>query len=187
MGSGSGVPAAWSAPSPGLPPPPGSSAPPHRRGKGRLVLLGVGILLVALVAFVGLVVLYVAIVAGAADDNVPNTAWLGECYGNDGSFEPVSCDGPHHYEVFDIVEYEADLEYPGRFDRSVGNDVCDESFEAYTGDSIMDLSSPYDYAEIYPTPEEWEDGVRLVPCALLHTELDRFDRRVGDLDAVFGG
>jgi hypothetical protein len=112
---------------------------------------------------------YVLVVTSdAAAENVPSDAWFGECYDNSGSKRPVPCDGSHYYEVFSVVEYELEEDYPGAVLRRVGNPICEEDLEDATGESF--LLSDYSYAEVYPTPEQWADGVRQVPCVLFKTE-----------------
>lgn len=174
-------------PMPGAPMPAPPVAAPRRRGKRRVVLVVVAIVLVCLILLAGLLAAYMVVVGGSIADNVPRSAEVGQCYGDDGSLQPVDCDGPHHFEVFAIVEYHAWVDYPGRFRRLLGNVLCDESFELYTGKSILDLSSPYDYSEVYPSGEDWENGARLVPCVMFHDELDQLNGRVGNLDAVLRG
>jgi hypothetical protein len=117
--------------------------------------------------------------ANSVNDNVPADAWIDECYKNDGSNEPVDCDGPHHFEVYSAGFYPDDMDYPNLLVRSLGVDLCEDDFEAYTGDNYFDPRTDYDYTARYPSEEGWRQGQRYVLCVLTHTELSQLNSRAG--------
>ncbi|MEM9134148.1 MAG: septum formation family protein [Actinomycetota bacterium] len=145
---------------------------------GLLVVGGLGVVVV-----VGVLAVIVAVVvasSSAVEASVPSDAWYDECYAEDDSQQPVDCRGPHSFEVYSAVLFPDDLGYPSRVDRLVGLDLCEEDFEAYTGDRYLDLTGDYDYAVRYPSRSEWEDdGDRIALCVLHHVELDEFRGRAG--------
>lgn len=174
------APSVFASPPPGQAGPqsgPAFSPPPPPRGgssyllsdkkktpKWRIILL-LGLLVVVIVAgLIGISLVVAGFQQSGAEANVPWTASIGECYGSDESFSVVPCSGSHSFEVFTAVVYEDHVAYPGRFERSLGNLLCDEDIEEFTGVSYF--AGAYSYAEIYPSEQEWADGERWVLCAL---------------------
>lgn len=152
-------------------PRPAAARPPVRRSRKRKLLIFAGVVSVALAGLVGLGVAYLYFSYAQLNNSVPADAWIGECYARSDSQRPVDCSGPHHYEVYSAGVFDRDVEYPGRIDRIIfGLDLCEEDFEAYTGDSPMSLTSDYQYDVRYPSSEGWDRGERYVLCVLSHAE-----------------
>lgn len=172
-------------PPPPQPPPPPPPAPRKwyqlpSSGRGRWLGIAarvIGVLMTVAVLFVGAGVAYIWLTSAGVSDNVPTDAAIGECYDRTGSKQPVECDGPHHFEVFTGAFYPQAKEYPGVVGRSLGNQVCDEEFEIYTGESYW--SSDLDYTEVFPSEEDWLESERFTICVLHHSELKVLDSRQG--------
>jgi len=161
------------------PPPPGSSPPgtpaggigqpwpvppppqAQKKRKKRLVIL---IILVGITLLGAAMMGFYAFSQSQVTNSVPPLAEVGDCYAADESMEPVPCEGPHVYEVFSAVVYDYDTEYPGRLSRSLGNAVCTEDLERFTG--VGYITGAWDYAEVYPSEDDWNAGNRVVVCAL---------------------
>lgn len=127
-----------------------------------LIVFGLGTLAVGGLALLGANSRFV-------ESTVPTTALIGECYerGNP-TRSPVPCDGRHHYEVYSSIWFPQDMEYPNRLERLLGNDVCEEDFELYTGENYW--TSDLEYSVPFPTEEEWNAGDRFTVCALHDAE-----------------
>jgi Septum formation len=76
------------------------------------------------------------------------------------------CAEPHDYEIYHIATWSRDGAYPTEdewFTFIV--DSCDPSFEAYVGRSYT--TSELEIIPLTPTEQGWEDGDRVLQCALL--------------------
>jgi len=96
---------------------------------------------------------------------------VGDCYGavgdEVGSVDTVSCDEPHVYEVFAVVNHSAgdDADYPGESALSTfADEECLAAFEGYVGAAFAD--SEFFYSFLSPTQESWENGDREIICQL---------------------
>ena len=159
-------------PSPGVPSP--TTPMPAKRSfwtGGRLAALVIGVISLVGAAVIGAGVLFVRVSQDAAAQSVPTTAAIGQCFERDGDQLPVSCSGEHHFEVFSVIIWDLDAGHPSRFDL-LGNDICDEDFESYTGSSYW--TSMFDYTVVVPTRDEWDNGDRVGVCALHGNDLGAF-------------
>lgn len=95
---------------------------------------------------------------------------IGDCFDDEGSAEEVTsvpivpCDQPHDNEVFHEFEI-ADGEFPG--DDAVSTEAdekCVAAFDAFAGIAYAD--STLDVFSLRPTAAGWEQGDRLVQCAI---------------------
>ena len=159
-----------------MPPPP--TAEPKKRKTGRIVLIVTLLTFLCIAGCVAAGVGYILATGAFAGDNVPTDAWVGECYGRDGTKEPVPCSEPHYFEVFEVAIYDDATGYPNRFERNLGIDVCDDTLSELLNQNL--ILADYDYTAIYPTAEEWENGERFVPCAAFHIDLDPITGYLGD-------
>lgn len=142
-----------------------------------LIVGGLVLLLAVVIAFSGF-----ALVVGqsAVEATVPRDALVGQCFNADtGLREPVSCDSPHHFEVYSLIEFFPGEPYPSRLGRLTGSTICQEDFETYTGENFW--TSQLDYSIPYPTEEEWNDGDLETLCVLHHAEFDELHRSYADL------
>lgn len=126
------------------------------------VLVVVLFIVVALAAFLALGFWYNSSLTNAAEANVPSDAPVGTCYGADESKRQVPCEGPHVYEVYSESLYFDDAGYPSAFDRSLGNDVCEDDLEYATGENYF--LTDWDFALVFPPETQWDAGDRRVPC-----------------------
>ncbi len=101
---------------------------------------------------------------GVVEANVPSSARIGECYDNNDSKLPVPCDGSHRFEVFEIVVYDYGVDYPNNLLKTLGNELCDDQFEVYTGENFY--LSDFQYLEVYPSEQDWAEGDRWVACVI---------------------
>ncbi|MEE9413677.1 MAG: septum formation family protein [Acidimicrobiales bacterium] len=143
-------------------------APPPKKRRTWLIVLVIAILVaVGTTVVVGLGVAAIRYSEGAAQDNVPVSAWEGQCFGQDSSKTAVACSGPHNFEVFYVVEYFPESEYRGRFDRVLGNELCDDEYDRILRDAGS-MAGDLIYTEVVPTREQWDEGMRVVLC-VVHT------------------
>ena len=140
---------------------------PPSRGEGwtigKTLLLIFVLLCVLAVLVIFFVFRFLGSVGDTVSDNVPRSAEIGQCFDNSQSQLPVSCDEPHHYEVMSRITL-PDGPYPSRIERLAGTEVCEASFEEYTGhdydDSILVASAPF------PPEDQWSSGVRGSVCVV---------------------
>lgn len=88
--------------------------------------------------------------------------------------ETVDCDVEHEYEVYGVLDFPADAddEWPGETELGTFAAGCtDEPFESYVG--VPYTESSWYSAELQPTEDEWDDGVRKVVCLLYHAAEER--------------
>jgi hypothetical protein len=115
----------------------------------------------------------------------PNDLPIGQC------FNPIvdkdkermltarlkSCDEAHLAEIIGRVKlpYPVGIPYPGD-ELDARTEECQSVFRDYVGIEY-DLSN-IDLASIYPSPETWSDGDRLVTCYVFGTDVAPFTRSV---------
>lgn len=151
-----------------MPPPPapgsaGIAVAPRKKRRTGLIVVAVIVLVLACVAvFLAIGLWYNSAMTDAAQANVPADAPIGTCYGSDGSKQAISCDGPHVFEVYTSSFYLPTADYPSRFDRSLGNPICEDDLELLIGQNY--LLSEWDYAMVFPDEASWNNGQRRVPC-----------------------
>ena len=149
----------------------GTPQPKPGMSGGRIALLvglGVSVLLVLLVA-IG--VWGISTSQNLVASSVPRAAQVGDCFAGRGeSLEPVSCDAPHRFEVYSLIEFYPGAPYPSRFERLAGSPICQADLEAYTGQNFW--TSDLDYSIPYPTEAEWLAGDLETVCVLHHENLE---------------
>ncbi|MEZ5491923.1 MAG: GYF domain-containing protein [Gammaproteobacteria bacterium] len=86
----------------------------------------------------------------------------------------VPCDEPHDNEVYASIEVELQ-DYPGNdFLDDYANTECIAQFEGFVG--IDYDSSTLAVFPLYPTPESWETGDRVVSCILYEMNLEKLSQ-----------
>ena len=90
---------------------------------------------------------------------------VGECFTQGQPYQTVPCSNPHDGEVYATYVVPASLiaPYPGEEKiTSIAERQCPRKFEAYVGVEL-DLSE-LSVAFVYPSPESWTAGARLISC-----------------------
>ena len=77
------------------------------------------------------------------------------------------CNEPHDYEIFHVATWSRDGAYPSDDEWfTFIIDSCDPAFETYVGRSYM--SSELEIIPLTPTEQGWDEGDRVLQCALLN-------------------
>jgi hypothetical protein len=93
-----------------------------------------------------------------------------------------SCSEEHDGEVFAVVAHTAPAgaPYPDAAEfRDLASDECVPELQSYTGMDILTfVAQGFDFAGIYPAPEQWNGGARGVSCYVIRADGSKMTRSI---------